>query len=170
MPVTVGRLTYVNWSAGFLALWPPGVVTTISTAPAVPAGEVAVMEVSEFTAKGKAPASPKATNVTPMKALPVMVTDVPPAVGPATGLMPVTAGLSPYVNWSAGLGRLVPAGPVTLTSTTPVAPAGDVAVMEVSELTVKVAAALPKFTAAAPVKLAPVMVTGVAPVVGPPSG
>jgi hypothetical protein len=47
-------------------------------------------------------------------------------------------------------------------------PAGDVAVIEVALLTVnELAAVLPNFTAVAPVKLVPVMVTLVPPPVGP---
>ena len=49
IPVTVGTGSYVNWSAGEVALVPPGVVTVTSTVPAVPAGETAVMLVAETT-------------------------------------------------------------------------------------------------------------------------
>ena len=53
-----------------------------------------------------------------------------------------------------------PAGMVTVTSTVPAAPAGEVAVIWVAETTVKaVAAVAPKSTAVAPVKSVPVMVT-----------
>jgi len=38
------------------------------------------------------------------------------------------------VNWSAPVLRLVPALPVTVTSTVPAASAGEVAVIEVDEL------------------------------------
>jgi hypothetical protein len=49
-------------------------------------------------------------------------------------------------------------------STTPAASAGAVAVMDVAEFTVKdVACVPPKFTAVAPVRFVPVMVTVVAP-------
>ena len=59
---------------------------------------------------------------------------------------------------------------VTLTSTVPV-PAGEVAVIEVAELTVKpVAGVAPNVTAVAPVKLVPVIVTEVPPVDGPDVG
>ena len=48
--------------------------------------------------------------------------------------------------------------------TVPAASAGDLAVMDVAETTVKLAAAVvPNLTAVAPVKLAPVMVTEVLP-------
>jgi hypothetical protein len=64
----------------------------------------------------------------------------------------------------------VPPGVVTVTSTVP-APAGDVAVIEVAELTVTpVADAPPNFTAVAPLKLVPVIVTKVPPATGPPVG
>ncbi len=50
-------------------------------------------------------------------------------------------------------------------------PAGETAVIEVAELTVKLVAAVePKRTAVAPVKLVPVMVTEVPPVEGPDTG
>ena len=59
---------------------------------------------------------------------------------------------------------------VTLTSTVPV-PAGEVAVIEVAELTVKpVAGVAPNVTAVAPVKLVPVIVTEVPPLDGPDVG
>lgn len=58
----------------------------------------------------------------------------------------------------------MPVGVVTVTSTTPVAWAGEVAVIEVALTTVTpVAATPPKLTAVAPVKLVPVMVTEVPP-------
>src|SRR6185312_15131514 len=71
--------------------------------------------------------------------------------------------------WSAALVALVPAGVVTVTSTTPAAaPVGAVTVIEVSLLTVKLAAAIaPKLTAVAPRKFVPVIVTTVPPASGP---
>ncbi len=74
------------------------------------------------------------------------------------------------VNSSAALSALVPDGLVTVTSTL-LLPAGETAVIEVAELTVKLVAAVePKRTAVAPVKLVPVMVTEVPPVEGPDTG
>ena len=59
---------------------------------------------------------------------------------------------------------------VTVTSTVP-EPAGAVAVIELSELTVKpVAGVPPNLTAAVPVKPAPLMVTDVPPAAGPDVG
>jgi hypothetical protein len=75
-----------------------------------------------------------------------------------------------YVNWSAADVAEVPPVVVTLISTVPV-PAGDVAVIDVEELTVKLLAAVaPKVTAVAPENPVPVIVTEVAPVVGPAVG
>ena len=79
---------------------PEGVVTVTSTVPAVPAGLVAMMLVSLTTLKLVAGTVPKSTAVAPVKLVPVIVTDVPPNVGPVVGLMPVTAGAAAtsYVN------------------------------------------------------------------------
>jgi len=72
------------------------------------------------------------------------------------------------VNTSAELVALVPPVVVTVTSTGPVLDAaGDVAVIDVSLLTVKDAGVEPKFTALAPVRSVPVIVTDVPPVVVP---
>src|SRR5262249_31424029 len=62
----------------------------------------------------------------------------------------------------------LPDGVKTTTSTVPAAPAGGaVAVIDVDELTVKLAATPPNRTAPAPVKFVPVMVTLVPPMVLP---
>ena len=62
---------------------------------------------------------------------------------------------------------LVPPGPVTVTDTMPV-PAGAIAVICVSELTVnEVAGVPPKLTAVTPVRPDPVSVTVVPPAVDP---
>jgi len=65
----------------------------------------------------------------------------------------------------------VPPGVVTVTLTVPALSAGEVAVIDVAELTVKlVAAVLPKSTTVAPVKFVPVIVTLVPPWVVPEVG
>ena len=80
----------------------------------------------------------------------------------------VTVG--PYVKRSASLVALVPLGAVTVTSTVPV-PAGEVAVIELPEVTVKLVAAVePNLTAVAPAKPVPVIVTEVPPAAGPTLG
>src|ERR1019366_6541354 len=74
-------------------------------------------------------------------------------------------------NWSAVVVALVPPGVVTVTSTVPTGSTGAAAVIEVSELTMtELAGAEPKVTALAPVRLVPVMVTEVPPVVRPEVG
>ena len=64
---------------------PPGVVTVMSTVPAEPAGAVAVIWVALLTVTLVALVVPNLTAVAPVKLVPVIVTLVPPAVGPATG-------------------------------------------------------------------------------------
>jgi hypothetical protein len=71
---------------------------------------------------------------------------------------------------SLALVALVPPGVVTVMSTVPRVPGGAVVVMLVELLTVKLAAAEPKFTAVAPTKPVPVTVTLVAPVLCPELG
>ena len=62
-----------------------------STVPA-PAGAVAWIVVSDDTENDAAAVVPNETAVAPLKPLPVTVTAVPPSVGPAVGLRPVTLG------------------------------------------------------------------------------
>ena len=84
----------MNWSAEEGAEVPPGVVTVTSTVPE-PAGEVAVQEVVEEQDTPVAALEPKSTVVPAVavrKLVPVIVTEVPPVVGPADGEMPVTVG------------------------------------------------------------------------------
>jgi hypothetical protein len=76
-------------------LVPPEVVTVIPTVPALPAGEVAVIEVALFTVKLAAAVVPNLTRVAPVKAVPAMVTVVPPATGPLVGFTAVTVGAKP---------------------------------------------------------------------------
>ena len=79
-------------SADEVADVPPGVVTVTLTVPE-PEGEVAVIEVAEFTVKLVAGfPEPKSTAVAPVRFVPVMVTLVPPVVRPAIGDTLVTVG------------------------------------------------------------------------------
>ena len=65
----------------------------------------------------------------------------------------------------------MPDGVVTVTLIIPAVPAGLVVVIEVPLTTVKlVAAVLPNFTAVAPSKFVPVIVTGVPPITEPVAG
>ncbi len=71
---------------------PPGVVTTTFLAPAVPAGVVAVIEVALTTTILVADTPPMVTVAPLTKFVPVIVTLVPPAVGPEAGAIAVTVG------------------------------------------------------------------------------
>ena len=70
---------------------PPGVVTVTLSVPE-PLGEVTVIDVPELTTTDVPAVPPKLTVEPVTKPVPVMVTEVPPAVGPAVGLMDVTVG------------------------------------------------------------------------------
>jgi hypothetical protein len=80
-----------------VALVPAGVVTVMSTVPAAPAGEVAVIEVGELSVTAVAEWVPNFTVESEVKPFPVIVTAVPPAVEPADGLTLATEG-PPYVK------------------------------------------------------------------------
>src|SRR5262249_40628476 len=113
---------------------------------------------------------PKLTAVAPVKPVPVMVTEVPPPVLPLLVPRPVTLGAAALltVNWSAGGTWEVPVRAVTGTSQVPARRGGERAGMEVSLLTVKLAAATePNITALEPLSRVPVMVTEVPPAVVP---
>ena len=81
----------MNLSANDVADAPPGVVTVTSTVPALSAGEVAVIAVAE-SAVMMPGVAPKLTAEADERLAPLMVTEVPPAVGPLIGLIPVTEG------------------------------------------------------------------------------
>jgi len=88
--VTVGVTTYVNPVAR-LPLCPLTVTVTV-TAPALPAGVVAVIVVAFTTATLVAAALPNVTVAPVTKLVPVIVTAVPPAVDPLFGLTLLTVG------------------------------------------------------------------------------
>ena len=73
-------------------LVPAGVVTVTATAPAVPAGELTLIDVEELTTRLVAARVPNFTTEEPVKPVPVRVTAVAPAVGPAAGLTRLTVG------------------------------------------------------------------------------
>src|SRR5438445_225859 len=143
----------------------------MSTVPADSAGATAVILVADTTVKEVAAVPPKFTAVARVKFVPVMVTALPPAVGPAVGEAEVTVGRATKVYWSAEPVADVPPGVTTVMSTVPADSAGATAVILVADTTVKeVAAVPPKLTAVARVKLVPVMVTVFPPAVGPAVG
>jgi hypothetical protein len=84
---------------------------------AVPAGVIAVISVSLTTEKLVAAAPPMVTEVAPVKPLPVIVTDVPPVIGPVAGEMPVKIGVggAAVVGIVVGTGVAVVVGTVVAT-------------------------------------------------------
>ena len=83
----------MNLSAVLIVVVPPGVVMVMSTVPGGWAGEVAVIDVVELTVTlAAACPAPKATVAPAMNPVPVIVTVVPPEIGPALGLMAVMVG------------------------------------------------------------------------------
>jgi hypothetical protein len=164
--LTVGGARYVNALAK-LPLSPLLFVTVTVTAPAVPAGVVAVMVVAFTTTTFVAAAPPNVTPAPAAKFVPVIVTAVPPAVDPLLGATPLTVGGAIYVNAPARL-PLCPPGLVTVTVTAPALPTGVVAVIVVPFTTTTFVAATPPNVTAAPVtKFVPVIVTVVPPAVDP---
>jgi len=130
---------------------PPAVVTL--TFPEAPAATTAVILVGELTVNEVAAKLPKLTAVAPVRLVPVIVTDAP--VPPLVGVKEAIVGEG--INVKPGS---VAVPPAVVTLTFPEAPAPTTAVILVGELTVNaLAAALPKFTAVAPVKFVPVIVT-----------
>nr|WP_051022840.1 hypothetical protein [Nocardia pneumoniae] len=102
-----------------------------------------------------------------MNPVPVKVTKTPPVTGPELGLIETITGTPTYVY---GRALLEPDGVVTVTCAVP-APGGATAVICVFDTTVnEVAGVAPKFTAVAPDRPEPVMVTEVPPAAGPPVG
>jgi hypothetical protein len=73
-------------------LWPSELVTATVTAPAAPAGVVAVIDVLLATVTPVAATPPNVTVSPAAKFVPVIVTDVPPDVVPLEGLTLVTVG------------------------------------------------------------------------------
>jgi hypothetical protein len=67
------------------------------TAPALPAGVVAVIVVLFTTTTFVAAALPNVTVAPEAKFVPAIVTEVPPAVDPVFGLTLVTVGVTTYV-------------------------------------------------------------------------
>ena len=75
-----------------LPLCTPGLVTATVTAPVLPAGVVAVIDVLLTTTTFVAAALPNVTVAPDTKFVPVIVTAVPPAVVPLFGLTLLTVG------------------------------------------------------------------------------
>jgi len=113
---------------------------------------------------------PNLTAVAPSNPVPVIVTVVEPLVVPVAGVNVEIVGVgATYLKSVPAVA--VPPGAVTLTVTVPAACGSVTALMVVELVTVKLAAVVvPNWTAVASVKLVPVTVTVVPPVVGPVAG
>jgi hypothetical protein len=92
--VTVGMAKYVNRSLELVFEVPPGLVTVTSTVDAPSADVSAVMEDALSTVNDEAGIAPNVTLLTAAKLVPLMVTDVPPATGPAPGATLETVGVA----------------------------------------------------------------------------
>src|ERR1700722_15473540 len=78
-----------------LPFWPPGLVTVTVATPALPAGVIAVICVPSTTWTLVAGVPPNVTVAPVPKFVPLIVTAVPPAVGPVLGETPLTVGAGP---------------------------------------------------------------------------
>jgi hypothetical protein len=123
----------------------PLTVTVTVTAPALPAGVVAVMVVLFTTTTLVAAVPPNVTVAPVVKFVPVIVTAVPPAVDPVFGLTLLTVGAGPETaanvticmthgpeEVSVAVALLLPAVPATLSSA--ISPSGEVMMREVNPL------------------------------------
>ncbi len=96
--VTVGaELTKVK-QPEHVPVWVSAFVTTTSTAPAACAGVVALICVALTTVTPLAEDPPNVTVAGPTKPVPVIVTDVPPAVEPLVGATAAAEGAAPNVT------------------------------------------------------------------------
>jgi hypothetical protein len=151
---------------------PPGVVITMVTNPNAWAGAVAVICVSLTTVRAVAAVPPRVTPVVPIRFVPVIVTLLPPAIGPAPGAMLVKVGIARYV-YAPLFVAVWPSLLVITTSLAPAVPAGVTAVIVVAAvLTTLVAGTPPIFTPNKPpaTKFVPVIVIAVPPAIGPAAG
>ena len=93
----------------------PFTVTVTVTAPALPAGVVAVICVPLTTTTFVAAAPPNVTVAPAAKFVPVIVTAVPPAAGPLFGDTPLTVGIATMVHEKLAAALCLPAESCALT-------------------------------------------------------
>jgi len=168
--VIVGVPTKVKADGDAIA--PPEPVRVTVIVLAATAGVTTVTEVALTLVIVVPDDDANVTAEVPVKLVPVIVTVVPPAVGPEG--KPVAddteeiVGAATYVK--APLLVTDPLLLVNATSTAPAALAGVTTVIDVAlEFTIDVPAVPPKVTEVVPVKLVPAIVTVVPPAVGPDS-
>jgi len=154
LPIVGARIT-VNVVA--LVAVPAGEITEINPVDA-PTGTVAMISVADTTVKVTAGVPLKSTPVAVARLLPLICTLVP--TGPLAGEKPVIVGGGVTVKLLGVSDADVAVPPAVVTDTRPVeAPAGTIAVIFMSVLTVKLAAVPLKLTAVAPLKPVPLMTT-----------
>jgi hypothetical protein len=163
--VRVGAVIYRN-IAPLLVAEPVSTVTAV--APAALAGDDTVNVLSEMTVNAVVAVVPKKTSTVLIKPAPVIVTLVPPVVGPEVGVIELITG----DGWKLKLSELfVPPGVVILIGTVPVTCVGVTVSTSVSLTTVKLAAGVvPNFTLVVPARPVPVIATVLPPAVVPAVG
>jgi len=77
-----------------MTLVPDGVVTWMSTGPALAAGAIAVIDVPLLTVNEVAAVEPKVTEEAAVKPAPVTAIEVAPVNGPEVGTTAVTVGIA----------------------------------------------------------------------------
>jgi hypothetical protein len=168
-----GSNLYVNLFNNVL-LWLSGFVTTMLTDPAACAPVVAVIVVAETRTTFVAATPPIDTVAPVVKPVPVIVTGVPPKVGPDPGAIEDTTGGGPSASYvKPPTSVLLSWFPefVTTTSAAPAACAPVVAVTVVEFTCVTFVAATPPIvTVTVGAKFVPVIVTAVPPLVEPDVG
>ena len=136
----------------FSAAVPPGVVTLML--PLAPVETTALIVADETVVNEEAATPPKLTAVAPVRFVPVIVTVAPLPADVGVNELIVGRGMV-YINPA-----IVPVPPGAVTAIFPVAPEATMALITVSENTLKKLAGVPpKLTAVAPVKFLPVIVT-----------
>ena len=144
----------------FVDVPPVVVVADTVTAPATPAGAVALIDVADTNVTLVPAFAPNFTVVAPdTNPLPVIVTTVPPATGPLTGLRAVTVGAATEAVTVKLVGVCLDAPGLVTRILPDVAPTGTTAEIVVSDTTVKAAATPLNETAVALAKFVPVIVT-----------
>jgi hypothetical protein len=151
-------------------LVPDSVVTVTGTAPtASPGGTVTLIAEGLRTVKKRAGIAPNRMVIAPFKFVPCTVIVPPPDKGPEDGVKETIVGTGGAVYVYVGPEGLEPPGPETMTAASPPpdGPAGTVAVILVSDRTVKEARLAPKATEVAYVKPEPEILVLFPPAVGP---
>ena len=150
-------------------------VTVTLTVEAAWAGATALITCEDSTWTTGAATLQKWTVAPLVNPIPVRVTIVPPAVVPLVGEMEATTGNSAVTRLKANLlapeRLLLPAEVMTVTPTVAACSAGEIAAINVEEITRKLSAlAAPKSTALVPMNPVPAIITLVPPAVEPLEG